>query len=51
MLDDTVRVSLVFVQVNTDGVAMLALGAIIFCVIDTEAIAVQPLPGFVTVTV
>ena len=50
VLDDAVKVSLVFVQVNTVGVAILAFGVVMFCVTVAVAIAVQPLPGLVTVT-
>ena len=51
MVDDAVKVSLNVVHVNTVGVAMLALGVVMFCVTMAEAVPVQPLPGSVTVTV
>ena len=39
------------VQVSVVGVAILALGAVKFCVTVTDAVFVQPVAGFVTVTV
>ena len=37
-------------HVNTAGVATLALGAVMFWVTVFDVVAVQPLPGSVTVT-
>ena len=51
VVDDAVKVSLVVVQVRTTGVAMLALGKLMFCVTVVEAVLVHPLVGSVTVTV
>ena len=51
VVDEAVKASLVVAQVRTDGAAMLALGTVMFCVTVEEAVAVQPLPGLVTVTV
>jgi hypothetical protein len=51
VVDEAVNVSLVLVQVKTEGAAILAPGATIFCVTVAEAVLVQPFAGFVTVTV
>ena len=51
VVDDAAKTSLVAAQVKTVGGAMLALGAVIFCVTVADAVLVQPLPGLVTVTV
>ena len=51
VVDDAVSVSLTVVQVKTTGAAMLAFGAVLFCVTIAEAVFVQPFTGFVTVTV
>ena len=51
VVDEAVNVSLVFVHVSVVGVAIPALGAAIFWLIVTDADAVQPLAGLVTVTV
>ena len=51
VVDDAVNVSLMVAQVNVVGAAMLALGAAVFCVTVAKAVFVQPLAGFVTVTV
>ena len=51
VVDEAVRVSLVVVQFKTTGAAMLALGAVIFCVTVAEAVAVHPFAGLVTVTI
>ena len=50
VVDDAARTSVVAVHVNTDGGAMLALGAVMFWVTVVVAKAVQPLVGSVTVT-
>ena len=50
VLDDAVKVSLVFVQVRIAGAAMLTFGAVIFCAMVTEEATEQPLAGLVTVT-
>ena len=50
VVDDAVRVTLLTEQVNVAGTAMLALGGVTICVTVCEAVAVQPLVGFVTVT-
>ena len=42
---------MVVIQVKTMGAATLALGAVMFCVTVADAVLVQPLTGFVTVTV
>ena len=47
---DAVSVVLVFVQVNCAGAAILAVGAVLFCVTATLALAVHPLAASVTVT-
>ena len=49
--EDAVNTSLVVVQFKTTGAATPALGVVIFWVTVAEAVAVQPLAGFVTVTV
>ena len=50
VVEDAVKVSLGDVQVIGAGAAMLALGAIMFCVTVVDAVFVQPLAGSVTVT-
>lgn len=39
------------VQFKTTGGLIPALGGVIFCVTETEAVLIQPLDGSVTVTV
>ena len=51
MVEDAVSVSVVVVQVSNTGADTLALGTVIFCVTVTDAVAVHPFTGFVTVTV
>ena len=51
VVDEAVKVTLVVAQFKTAGAAMLAFGAVIFCVTVAEAELVQPLDGSVTVTV
>ena len=51
VVDDAVNVSLVTEQVKIVGAAILAFGVVIFWVTVAEVVFVQPLPGFVTVTV
>ena len=51
VVDEAVMFSLSVVQVRVTGVAMLALGAVIFCETGTDAVLVQPFAGSVTVTV
>ncbi len=51
VVEEAVKTSLVMVQLKTSGVAILTLGAVVFCVTLTEAVLVQPLDGLVTVTV
>ena len=51
VVDEAARTSLVVVQVKTAGAAILALGEVMFCMTVVEAVFVQPLTGFVTVTV
>ena len=50
-LDDAVSTSLTFEQVSGVGVAMLATGAVMFCVTVTDAVLLHPLDGSVTETV
>ena len=49
--EDAVMLSLVLVQLNTEGIVMLAVGATRFCATVTEAVFVQPFVGSVAVTV
>ena len=49
--EEAVKVTVALVQVSEAGVAMLAPGAVLFCVTETDADAEHPLPGSVTVTV
>ena len=51
VVEDAVIVSLVTAHVKTPGAAILAFGAVLFWVTVAEAVLVQPLVGFVTVTV
>ena len=51
VVEDAVNTSLVTVHVNAEGAAILALGALVFCVTIAEAVLVQPFAGLVTVTV
>ena len=50
-LEDAVNTSLTLEQVSGAGAAMLATGAVMFCVTVTDAVLLQPLDGSVTVTV
>ena len=50
VLDVAVRLSLKLVQVRTAGAAIAALGATMFWITETDAEAVQPFDGSVTVT-
>ena len=51
VVEEAVNVSLMVVQVNIIGAAILAFGAAIFWVTVADAVLVQPFAGFVTVTV
>jgi hypothetical protein len=51
VVDEAVIVTLVVVQVNVAGGAILTLGGLIFCDTATDAEAVQPFDAPVTVTV
>ena len=48
---EAVSVTLVDVQVNWAGAAILAAGVVMFCVTATLALAVHPFVASVTVTV
>ena len=50
VIEEALSTTLVTVQVSTAGAAILAFGAVIFCVTVAEEAIVQPLAGFVTVT-
>ena len=51
VVDEAVKVSVGDEQVIGEGVAILALGAAIFCVTVVDVVVVQPLDGSVAVTV
>ncbi len=51
VIDDAVKVSVVFVQFNGFGVAIFTSGGATLCDTLTEALAVQLFNGSVTVTV
>ena len=50
MVDEPVNVMLLTVQVSAAGGAMLAFGGVIVCATVTDALAVHPFAGSVTVT-
>ena len=50
VVEDAVKVSVGDAQVIGEGAAILALGAVIFCVTVVEAVFVQPLEASVAVT-
>ena len=51
VVDEAVKFSEVNEHVKTEGAAILALGAVVFCVTVALAVLVHPLAGSVTVTV
>jgi hypothetical protein len=51
VVDEAVIVTLVTAQVSVAGGAILTFGGVMFCVTATDAEAVHPLAGSVTVTV
>ena len=51
VVEVAVRVTLVMAQVSVAGAAILTLGGVMLCDTVAEAVLVQPLAGFVTVTV
>ena len=51
VVEEAVNVTLVFVQVSTAGVAILAFGATADCVTVAEAVFVHPFAGSDTVAV
>ena len=50
VVEEAVSVTLVVAQVNIAGAAILAFGAVIFCITVAFALIVHPLLGSVTVT-